>query len=183
MMKEKNSKEKVAVYIDGSNFYFSIKNTFKCKIDIEKFCKKLIGESELIKINYYTAPIDQESHPEGYKEQQRFFDKLKEIKKLNIIFGRLERRRKDDTDYYVEKASDINLALDLVLDAQRGVYDKALLVSNDGDFSGAVSSAIGFDKRVVYVEIGNKRSVSFHLNKVASSKIKIDKEFISDITI
>ena len=145
-MKDNNSKEKVAIYIDGSNFYFSIKNTFKCKIDIEKFCKQLIRESELVKINYYIAPVDQESHPEGYKEQQKFFDKLKQIKNLKIIFGRLERRKLDNAIYYVEKASDVNLALDLALDAQKSVYDKAYLISNDGDFSGAVISAISFEK-------------------------------------
>jgi uncharacterized LabA/DUF88 family protein len=182
-MKNNNSKKRVAIYIDGSNFYFSIKNTFKCKIDIGRFCNKLIENDEIVKINYYIAPIDQESYPEGYKEQQKFFNKLKKIKKLHIIFGRLERRKTDNITYYVEKASDINLALDLVLDAQRGVYDKAFIVSNDGDFSGAVTSAINFGKEVIYVAIGNKKSISFHLKKVASSTIKISEEFISDIKL
>ena len=182
-MKGENSKEKVAIYIDGSKFYFSIKNTFKLRIDIEKFCKKLIGDSELVKINYYIAPIDQESYLEGYKEQQKFFDKIKKINKLNIIFGRLEKRKLNNITYYVEKASDINLALDLVLDAQKGVYNKAFLISNDGDFSGAVTSAISFNKKVIYVSIGNKKSISFHLKKVASSIINIGKEFISDLVI
>jgi uncharacterized LabA/DUF88 family protein len=182
-MKNNNSKKRVAIYIDGSNFYFSIKNTFNCKIDIERFCNKLIEKDEIAKINYYIAPVDQESYPEGYREQQKFLDKLKKIEKLNIIFGRLERRKADNATYYVEKASDVNLALDLALDAQKGVYDKAFLVSNDGDFSGAVTSAVNFGKEVIYVAIGNKKSVSFHLKKVASSTIKISEEFISDIKI
>ena len=40
------------IYIDGSNFYFSVKKRFNIKIDIEKFCKKLVGTNELVKINY-----------------------------------------------------------------------------------------------------------------------------------
>ncbi len=82
--------------------------------------------------------------------------------------------------YYIEKATDVNLALDLALDAQKGDYDKAFLVSNDGDFSGAVSSAIGFKKKIVYVAIGNNKAISHHLERVASSTFRIKKEFIED---
>jgi len=71
--------KKVAVYIDGSNFYFSIKKKFNCKVDIEKFCKKIVGENELIKVNYYIAPVEQFSNPEICAEQQHLFRKLKKI--------------------------------------------------------------------------------------------------------
>ena len=37
----------------------------------------------------------------------------KEINKLKIIFGRLEKHKKDGKIFYVEKATDVNLALDL----------------------------------------------------------------------
>jgi len=175
-----NSNEKVAIYIDGSNLYFSIKKTFKLRIDVDKFCKKLIGKDELVKINYYIAPIEQFSNPEMYAEQQSFFEKLKRIEKLNIIFGRLEKRKRNGEIYYVEKASDVNLALDLALDAQKGIYNKSYLISNDGDFSGAVLAAKSFGKKVVYVAIGNKKSISHHLKKVASQTFYITEHFISD---
>ncbi|PIN94487.1 hypothetical protein COU56_02525 [Candidatus Pacearchaeota archaeon CG10_big_fil_rev_8_21_14_0_10_31_9] len=179
-MKSNSKKLKIVVYIDGSNLYFSIKKTFNCKIDIERLCKKLIGNNELIKVNYYIAPVEQFSNPVMYAEQQSFFEKLKKIEKLNIIFGRLEKRRKGGEIYYVEKASDVNLALDLVLDAQKEAYDEAYLISNDGDFSGAVNSAINFGKKVIYVAIGNRKSISHHLKKVASRTFYISKDFISD---
>lgn len=118
---ENNSKKiKIAIYIDGSNLYFSVKKTFDCKVDIEKLCKKLVGNKVLVKINYYIAPVEQFSNPEMYAEQQSFFEKLRKIEKLNIVFGRLEKRKKDGEIYYIEKASDVNLALDLALDAQKG---------------------------------------------------------------
>ena len=76
------------------------------------------------------------------------------------------------------------MALDLVLDAQKGVYNEAYFVSNDGDFSGAVKATIErFKKKITYVAIGNRKSVSYHLKKVASKTLKIDKEFISDVKI
>ncbi len=179
-MKNSSKKIKLVIYIDGSNLYFSIKKTFDCKVDIGKLCKKIVGNNELVKINYYIAPIEQFSNPKMYAEQQSFFEKLKKIEKLNIIFGRLEKRKRDGEIYYIEKASDVNLALDLALDAQKGIYDEAYLLSNDGDFSGAVKSAIGFGKKIIYVAIGNRKSISHHLKKVASRTFYISKDFIKD---
>lgn len=109
--------KKVIIYIDGSNFYFSIKKRFACKIDIKKFCDKLASKYNLIKIKYYIAPVG-ENNPKMYAEQQRFFEKLRKIENLEIVFGRLERRKREEEIYYVEKATDVNLALDVVLDAQ-----------------------------------------------------------------
>ncbi|MBT4166263.1 NYN domain-containing protein [archaeon] len=179
-----SKKKNIIVYIDGSNFYFSIKKTFNCKIDIEKFCKKLVENNELVKINYYISPIVQSSNPKMYAEQQSFFEKLKKIDKLNIIFGRLEKHKKDGKIIYVEKATDINLARDLIFDSIDNKYDKALLISNDGDFSGVVSSIINrLDKEIVYVAIGNKKSISYHLKRVASLTLNIKDNFIKDVII
>ena len=182
MLSKMVSKERVVIYIDGSNFYFSIKK-FNLKIDIEKFCKKLAENSGIEKINYYIAPIKRSNNPNGYSAQQKFFNRLRKIEKLNIIFGRLEKRKNVDIVYYVEKGSDVNLSLDLVLDAQKGLYDKAFLVSNDGDFSSAVSSAIGFGKEVIYIAVGNNKTISHHLKKVATSTININKDFLSDLKL
>ncbi len=179
-----SKKRKIAIYIDGSNLYFSTKTTFNCKINIEKFCEKLAGNDDVVKINYYIAPVEQFSNPKMYADQQSFFEKLRKIDKLNIIFGRLEKRKRDGETYYIEKATDVNLALDVALDAQANEYDKAYLVSNDGDFSSAVESAVKkFKKKVTYVAIGNRKSISYHLKKVASETLKVTSEFMSDISI
>ena len=176
--------KRIAIYIDGSNFYFSVKKKFNCRVNIDKFCKKLTGENNLIKINYYVAPIDQVSNPEMYAQQQSFFDKIREIKNLSIIFGRLEKRKQDGNVYFVEKATDVNLALDVVLDAQSNKYDEAFLISNDGDFSGAVKAATErFSKQIIYVAIGNNRMISYHLKKVASKTLRITKEFIEEVKL
>jgi len=173
-----SKKERVVVYIDGSNFYFSIRKTFNCKIDIEKFCNKLAGENTLAKINFYISPVGG-TKPEVYVEQQRFLEKLRKIDNLKIIFGRLERRKRDGEKYHVEKATDVNIAQDLIFDAIDDIYGKAFLVSNDGDFSGVVSSIIKrFNKEIVYVAIGNRKSISYHLKRVASGTIRINQEFI-----
>ncbi len=175
--------KRFSIYIDGSNFYFSVRDKFKCKINIEKFCKKLVKNNELVQINYYIAPVG-ESNPKMYSKQQKFFEKLKKIPKLKIIFGRLKKHKKDGKEFYVEKATDVNLALGIVLDAQANIYDEAFLISNDGDFSGAVEASIKrFNKKINYVAISTNKSISYHLKKVASKTIKVNKEFISDAII
>lgn len=176
--------KRIAIYIDGSNFYFSVKKKFNCKINIEKFCKKLAGKDNLININYYIASIEQFSNPEMYADQQRFFRKLKKINNLKIIFGRLEKRKQDGNIYFVEKATDVNLALDLVLDAQSNDYDEAFLISNDGDFSGAVKAVSErFSKNVTYVAIGNNKMISYHLKKVATKTLMINEDYMEDLKL
>ena len=176
--------KRVVIYIDGSNFYFSVKNKFNCKIDIEKFCRKLTGNDNLIKINYYIAPVQRLLNPKMYASQQKFFEKLKKINKFNIILGRLEKRKQDGEIYFVEKATDVNLALDLVLDAQADEYDESFLISNDGDFSGAVEAVRErFSKNVTYVAIGNNKMISYHLKNVATKTLRIDKNFIDEVKL
>lgn len=176
--------KKIVIYIDGSNFYFSVKKKFNCKINIYKFCKNLVGENDLIRINYYIAPINRLSNPEMYADQQRFFEKLKKINKFNIILGRLEKRKQDGKEYYVEKATDVNLSLDLVLDAQSNEFDEAFLISNDGDFSEAVKASVErFSKKVTYVAIGNQKNISYHLKSKASKTLRITDGFIEKVKI
>src|SRR3989344_3376024 len=179
-MNNNSKKKKIVIYIDGSNLYFSIKEAFNVKIDIEKLCKKIVGQNELVKINYYIAPLNQKTHPKQYAEQQKFFDILRQINKLSIILGRLEKRKRDGEAYYVEKASDVNLTLDLILDTQKNIFDEAYLISNDGDFSGAVKAVKDIGKKIIYVAIGNRKMVSHYLKNVASRTFYITEKFIRD---
>ena len=70
--------------------------------------------------------------------------------------------------------------MNLVLDAEKGIYDEAYLISNDGDFSGAVKAAKDFGRDVICVAIGNRKAISHYLNKVASLTFYITKKFIEE---
>lgn len=62
--------------------------------------------------------------------------------------------------------------------------DEAYLISNDGDFSGAVKASIKrFEKAINYVAIGTNKTISYHLKKVSSKTFKIDEKFIEDIKL
>ena len=65
-------KERVAIFIDGSNFYHSTRklNTVD-KINFQKLINELVGDRELIKVFYYNSPLDLSVNPKIYWKQQK----------------------------------------------------------------------------------------------------------------
>lgn len=150
--------ERVAIFVDGSNFYHGLKEEFEIKdenaanvpaIDFQKFTSFLCGGRKLINTYYYNAPLNQsDKDKESYKAQQRFFNSLKFVPDLVFVKGRLEKRTlriaqkgigklfaRENVTFYVEKGVDVNIAVDMLKLAFRSEYDTAILVSGDGDFA------------------------------------------------
>ena len=123
--------ERVAVFIDGSNFYFGCKDLLgHAKIDLNKLSKILTNSRLLIRTYYYDAPLNKESDEAKYKLQQKFFERLKITPYLELRLGRLVKRN----GVLVEKGIDVSIAIDMLTLAWNNVYDTAILVSGDGDF-------------------------------------------------
>ena len=60
------NKDRVAIFIDGSNFYHSSKKlNVVNKINFQKLIKELVMDRELVKVFYYNASLDstQETRP------------------------------------------------------------------------------------------------------------------------
>ena len=82
--------ERVMIFIDGSNLYHSLKNHFdRTDLDMGRFCRKLLGRRQLIRIYYYNAKVGQKQEPERYKQQQAFFAGVKAIPYTELRLGRL----------------------------------------------------------------------------------------------
>lgn len=127
--------ERVMIFIDGSNLYHGLKNNSEStKVDYEKLALCLCGKRKLIRVYYYNAPIKQRDDENKYKNQQRFFNKLKSLQYFEVRLGRLEKRG----NTYIEKGVDINIVVDMIRYAINDAYDTAILVSGDGDFESAV---------------------------------------------
>ncbi len=194
-------KERVAIFIDGSNFYHSLKACIgNTKIDFSKFSKLLSINRELIRTYYYNAPVDQQELPDIYKDQQRFFDSLRALPYFVLKLGRLEKRiikvnkKKlidtfgsdtakiiidkwgDSIVTHVEKGVDIDLATDMLKLAYNNVYDTAIIVTGDGDFVSAVNGVKDLGK---HVENANfKDSKGYHIRTVCDKFIPLDKNFL-----
>ena len=133
------------IFIDGSNFYHCAKmNLGRTDIDFHRLGQKLTGDRKLIRIYYYNVALDQEEAPEKSREQDRFFQRLRETPYITIKLGRLV--RKGGTRF--EKGIDVKIAVDLVSHCYRDTYDTAVLVSGDSDLVSAVEEIKRSDKHI-----------------------------------
>jgi uncharacterized LabA/DUF88 family protein len=168
------SDERVAIFIDGSNFYHCLKLEFgKASIDFEAFAQKLIGDRKLIRVYYYNAARRREDGEQGYQEQQRFFNRLRKIPYITVKLGRLEKRGNTT----VEKGVDINIAVDMLRYAHNDAYDTAILVSGDGDFATAVEAVKDRGKHVEVATV--KTGQSYHLRNACDRFISVNEQFLA----
>lgn len=174
-----NRMERVTIFIDGSNFYHGLKeNVGYANIDFEVFCDMLCGSRLLGRIYYYNTPVIREDDEVRYRDQQRFFDKLRKVPYLEIKYGRMQKKRNTATgaQVTVEKGVDVHIAVDMLYYAHNNAFDTAILISGDGDLVPAVNAVKHFGKHVenAYFEIGK----SYHLGKAADKFMLLTKEII-----
>ena len=129
--------ERVAIFIDGSNFYHSLRHYYPHKIiDFQKLVKTLTGDRSLVRTYYYNATVLKEDGPKRHQDQQKFFDMIRRIPYFDVRLGRLV--RKGTT--VVEKGIDVRIAIDMLQMAHKNLYDTAILVSGDADYAHAVEA-------------------------------------------
>ena len=134
-MKDEKSKERIAIFIDGSNLYHSLKNLNVNEINFDKLVKKLKGDRQIVSIFYYNAPLDIKYDQKKYWGQQKFFDKLRKLPFFKVVLCKMRKIRKDVKIVgYEVKGDDVHLAVDLLSGAYENLYDVAIIVSGDEDF-------------------------------------------------
>lgn len=170
--------QRVAIFIDGSNLYHSLEeNCGRADLDFGAFARKLVGERILHRIYYYNILQDAEKKGQGYQEQQKFLASLNNVAYLEVRLGTSKYRG----DVMVEKGVDIMLATDLLQFAWQGVYDAAILVTGDGDFTYAAQAIKNFGK---YVEIAAfQANLSSDLSQVADVRHFLDRDFFNDLWV
>jgi len=175
-------KKRISVYIDGANFYYGLK-TIDLRysdvfFDFEKFVSKIIGKNTLITIYYYNAPLKENFNKYVYWNQMKFFACLRKIPKCKVVLCKRQKRvNKDEKEYYVIKGDDIHLSLDMLRDACKNKYDKAILISGDGDFVQLVNYVKKEDKEVEIYAFKELTSVDL-INK-ANKHSWIDKKIVN----
>ncbi len=166
--------KKAFVFIDGSNFYFKLKELslkFDSKyslidFDFRKFAEWLVQPNELLEIRYYLGAIKRErNNPKSeklYSDQQRLIGKLQQ-QNITITFGQVI-RHPDKTHH--EKGVDVRLAVEMIRYARQDKYDIAFLASSDTDLVAAVQEVQSIGKTIQYV--GIPKGQSFGLSKTAN---------------
>ena len=140
---------KTHIYVDGFNLYYgSVKGTHFKWLNIYKLCQLLLPRNQIVKIKYFTARVSaRPKDPDQSNRQELFLRALRTLPNLEIILGRfLEHEismpvahpqpgspktiRVIKTE---EKGSDVNIAAHMVNDGHRGLYQVAVVLSNDSD--------------------------------------------------
>jgi uncharacterized LabA/DUF88 family protein len=156
-----NKAQRVGVFIDVQNMYYSAKSMYKAKVDFAQILKAAVSGRSLIRAIAYVIKTD------IVKEEKNFFDALDKIgfevksKDLQVFYGG---HKKGDWD--------IGIAMDMIELAPK--LDTVILVSGDGDFIPLVrhlKHALGV--RVEVIAFG--KSSSTKLREAADSFTDLDQ--------
>ena len=156
--------KKGMLFIDGSNvFYDWTNNNSGKKIDIEKyinFVKEKFKEIDIVRTYYFATKTDNNAN---------FLQQINKLSYCEVVTGHLQNKTIPIKEYHnlncttcgecvtgsittkVDKGTDVNIAVEMLKHAYINTYDKAILVSRDGDFSGVVRIIKDLGKNVELV--------------------------------
>ena len=112
--------QRVAVFVDVQNMYYSAKNIYGAKVNFGSVLKKAVGKRSLIRAIAYTIKAD-------VKDEKTFYEALEKI-------GFEVKAKELQTFHTGAKKGDwdMGIAIDMIKLAPK--LDAAILVSGDGDF-------------------------------------------------
>jgi uncharacterized protein (TIGR00288 family) len=161
--------DKCQIIIDGSNFYFKLKNMGLQQLiqnNFPGFLKSLLLPKEKItKVTYYVGQIKVDGSKKAEKmhaQQKKLLATLKK-QKVEIYLGYLLK----SGGKYHEKGVDVKMAIDMVVAAYEKKCDKIILISSDTDLLPAIEIAKKKGLHIRY--LGFKDQPSYALKARASS--------------
>lgn len=150
-------KERVIVYVDGFNLYFSMLDAGfdYCKwLNLKLLVDNLLQSNQvLVEIKYFTSRVS--NNPDKQKRQTTYLEALESVG-VKIYYGNYQsdtvecRRCSNVWPTYNEKMTDVNIATQILIDAYQNKYDMAMLISGDSDLVPPMKAVheIFKDKRV-----------------------------------
>ena len=154
------------------------------------FDKHVLDENaELIEVRYYTAPVlgRMSDDPRSTQRQRQYLQALKIINpnRVKIIEGQIVASRPYQrlvvpipqapelqlvqVYNFTEKKTDVNLASDLIGGAWKGLYEQAIICSNDSDLEAALASV---KKDHPHIRIGIVALIAVNAHRYISGDLK-----------
>ena len=164
------------MYVDGFNLYHRALQDGPYKwLDLGKLCTMLLPDFEIEHIYYFTARVKpRKDDPSQPQRQQAYLRALETIPGLDIHYGKFVRREKRlplvrpkgkqrfaDVWRTEEKASDVNLATQLLIDGFNQRYEAAVVVSKTTDLVApirAVREELGLPVGVIITQPGTAKA-------------------------
>lgn len=154
-------RQKCVILIDGSNFYFKLKDLGLHNLlsfNFGRFIKFISRSRKAVNVCYYVGRIRQDGSAKTNKlfdNQQRLLGNLKKHRVL-YQFGYLLK----SNGTYHEKGVDVQIAVDMLVAAYENLADRIILVSSDTDLAPAIKKAREKGKIVEYIGFSHKPSVA-----------------------
>jgi uncharacterized LabA/DUF88 family protein len=169
------AKNRSVILIDGSNFYFKLKDLGLpnlVEFDFTGYAHFLTSKYNLVQATYYVGAI----RTDGSKKSTKMFANqrrlLAHLRSSGFTYYLGYLLRSDGT--YKEKGVDVKLATDLLLGACQDTYDQAFVVSSDSDLIPAIEGAQTLGKIITYV--GFKHQPSYALLQACRRSILLTKD-------
>lgn len=165
--------QKCLILIDGSNFYFKLKDLKLHNLlnfDFGKFSKYLVRSGKVVGAKYYVGRVRQDGTSKSDKMlagQQKLFSNLKRHN-YQYILGYLLRT---DGKYH-EKGVDVHIAVDMLVAAYENLADRIILVSSDTDLEPAIQKAKQKGKILEYIGFSHRPSVAMVRFRSESTLLK-----------
>ena len=159
MMKSRHKNQRIGVFVDVQNMYYSAKNLYKAKANFRTILKDAVAGRNIIRAIAYVIKAD-------VKDENTFYDALEEMgfevkaKDLQVFYGGA---KKGDWD--------VGIAMDVMRLAPK--LDTSVLVSGDGDFSDLLEHSKSLGCRTEVLAFG--KTTSHKLIEVADLFIDLDK--------
>lgn len=168
---------KTSVYIDGFNLYYgALKNSPYKWLDPLALCRAIIPSNDVASIKYFTAKVtSRPDDPDKLNRQNIYLRALQTIPILKIYLGHFlthvvrmplahPQPGQPATVEVIkteEKGSDVNLATQLLLDAWKGDFECAVVISGDSDLKTPILVVIEeFRKTVGVINPHTKPSIA-----------------------
>ncbi|MBI3290592.1 NYN domain-containing protein [Candidatus Microgenomates bacterium] len=158
-------KKRCIILVDGSNFYFKLKDLKLhnlLEFNFSGLIKHLSKDCEIIQAMYYVGAV----RTDGTTKAQRMFDNqrrlLAHLKKHRFKYslGFLLK----SNDKFHEKGVDVNMAVDILVATYEDLCDHIILISSDTDLLPAVKKAKEKSKTVEYIGFSHQPSVAMVAN-------------------
>ncbi len=152
--------QRVGVYVDVQNMYYSAKNLYDNKVDFKKLLDSAVMNRNLIRASAYVIQADT-------PDESNFFEALRQIgyevhiKELKEFYGG---QKKGDWD--------LGMSVDMIQQAKK--LDTVVLVTGDGDFAVLVDHLKALGCRVEVMSFG--RSSAKEIREAADNFIDMDEK-------
>ena len=183
--------QRVAFYIDGFNLYYGLRSKGWRRyfwLDLRLLAQNLLRPNQqLAFVRYFTSRVSPEPNDPGKPVRQNaYLEALATLPDFHIHEGhfltKMGRCSRCGATWqtHEEKMTDVNLAVEILGDAQDNAFDRAIIVSGDSDLTGPIRALRQRypSKRIIVAFPPNRNSVD--LRNMAAASFTIGRKKLQD---